>query len=111
LSGAGATYSSQPFVLLDYTESDGRPAMRPFKVLRENPSAGIVFDYIVTAGGNANNSGGGSPLQALMPLPFLPAPVEYITNGSGADATYTRVNYNTEPSANSGDLPVAWSPA
>ena len=30
-----APYSSHPFVLLDYTESDGRPAMRVFRVLRE----------------------------------------------------------------------------
>lgn len=103
----GAGYSSQPFVLLDYTAADGRPSMRAFKVLREKPTAGVVFDYIVTAGGNRSRSGAGSSLQAPMPLPFLPPPVEYLTNG----ATITTVNYNTEPGANSGDLPVGWTAA
>lgn len=93
LSGQGATYSSAPYVLLDYTEADGRPALRPFKVLREKPAAGIVFDYIVSAGG--------TPLQAPMPLPFLSPPVE----GSGA----SQKNYNTEPQVNSADYPVGWT--
>ena len=96
LSATKATYSSAAFVLLDYLESDGRPAMRTFKVLREKPSEGIVFDYIVTAGG--------SPLQAPMPLPFLPPPVENVTAGG----TTTAVNHNTEPAANSKDLPTGW---
>ena len=109
LAGAGATYSSQPFVLLDYTESDGRPALRAFKVLREKPSAGIVFDYIVQAGANQAEKSGSKPLQAPMPLPFLPQPIEIQTNGTGAAATFTRVNYNTEPSAYSGDLPANWN--
>jgi hypothetical protein len=85
-------YSSHPFVLLDYTESDGRPAMSVFKVLREKPSAGIYFDYITEAG---------TLLQAPMPLPLLAAPVE----GTGA----TAVNYNSEPPANSADLPPNWN--
>ena len=87
-------YSSDPFVLLDYTESDGRPAMELFKVRREAPEQGVLFDYIVEAG---------TLLQAPMPLPLLNPPVE----GSGANA----INYNTEPSANSGDDPVGWNPA
>ena len=111
LTGAGATYSSQPFVLLDYTDSDGRPKMRAFKVLREKPAAGIVFDYIVTAGGNAAQSGRGQMLQPPMPLPFLSPPVELVTNGVGAAAVITTINYNTEPSANSGDLPGNWASA
>ncbi len=93
LSGVGATYSSDPFVLLDYTGADGRPALQAFKVLREKPSEGIVFDYIIEAG---------KQLQPPMPLSFLPAPVD----GVGANA----VNYNTEPSGNAGDLPVGWTP-
>ena len=100
---SGENYSSHPFVLLEYTEADGRPALRPFKVLREKPEAGIVFDYVVVAGGDIAQSGASRPLQAPMPLPLLPAPVE----GSGAG----RRNYNTEPSANSGDLPVGWNPS
>jgi len=87
-------YSSDPFVLIDYTDSDGRPSMSVFKVRREAPEQGILFDYIVEAG---------TLLQEPMPLPLLPLPVA----GSGA----TAVNYNVEPSANSGDLPVGWSSA
>ena len=106
----GTTYSSAPFVLLDYTESDARPALRAFQVLREKPTAGIVFDYIVQAGANASDKSGSKPLQAPMPLPFLPPPVEYVTTGVGAAATITKVNYNTEPSApdTGADLPANW---
>lgn len=93
LTDPGPDYSSDPFVLLDYEEADGRPAMLPFRVLREKPAAGMVFDYVVEAG---------TPLQAPMPLPLLPAPVD----GTGADA----VNFNTEPRAPgaAGDLPGNW---
>jgi len=60
-----SNYSSEPFVLLDYVESDGRPAMRPFRVLREDPSKGWEFDYAVEAG---------TVLQPPMPLPLLEKP-------------------------------------
>jgi len=92
VTNAGPTYSSAPFVLLDYTGSDGRPAMRAFHVRREKPEAGILFDYVTDAG---------SVLQAPMPLPLLTPPVD----GVGQYAT----NYNTEPPANSGDLPIGWA--
>jgi Putative Ig domain len=85
-------YSSAPFVLLDYTGSDGRPAMRVWHVRRQKPETGIFFDYVVDAG---------SLLQAPMPLPLMPPP----TAGSGQYA----VNYDTEPPSNSQDLPVGWS--
>ncbi len=91
---AGPGYSSHPYVLLEYTEADGRPAMQAFHVRREAPEAGVVFDYVVEAG---------KLLQAPMPLPLLAPPVE----GSGA---YAR-NYNSEPAAGSGDLPVGWTGA
>ncbi len=58
-------YSSAPFVLLSYTESDERPAMRAFKVLREKPAEGITFNYLKEAG---------AVLQAPMPLPLLDKP-------------------------------------
>ena len=109
LAGAGTTYSSDPFVLVDYTGADGRPAIRAFKVLREKPEEGIVFDYIVTAGGDRDRSGAGRVLQPPQPLAFLPPPVEFVTNGTGNDATIERVNYNTEPAAVSGDLPGGWT--
>ena len=85
-------YSSHPFVLVQYTAADGRPAVAAFKVLREKPAAGFVFDYIVPAG---------QILQAPMPLPLLAKPVL----GSGDNA----VNYNTEPPLAGGDLPGGWS--
>ncbi len=85
-------YSSHPYVLIDYTASDGRPAMAVYKVLREKPSAGILFDYVVKAG---------TFLQAPMPLPLMPAPVE----GSGDSA----INYNSESSQAGGDLPGSWN--
>ncbi len=89
-----ATYSSAPFVLLQYADTDGRPSMSLFKVLREKPSAGYVFDYLIEAG---------QKLQPPMPLPLLGQPVE----GSGDAAT----NYNTEFAAGSGDWPGGWNPA
>ncbi|EDY83099.1 hypothetical protein VDG1235_2723 [Verrucomicrobiia bacterium DG1235] len=52
--------SSEPFVLLHYTESDQRPAMKVFKVERGD------FDYPAVAG---------KVLQSPMPLPILPPPL------------------------------------
>ena len=91
---SGGNFSSLPFVLIDHTGSDGRPSMAVFKVLREKPEAGLLFDYVVEAG---------RILQAPMPLPLLPPPVE----GEGV----ARVNYNLEirPAAGQGNLPVNWS--
>jgi hypothetical protein len=89
---AGPGYSSLPFVLVQYPANDGRPAMAPFRVLREKPEAGWVFDYVVPAG---------QMLQPPPPLNFLAAPVE----GAGDLA----VNYNTEPAGGDGDLPGGWS--
>ena len=88
----GSNYSSAPLVLLSYKDTDGRPNMSVYSVQRENPAAGQFFDYVVQAG---------SLLQAPMPLPLLPPPVA----GSGTGA----VNFDTEPSANSGDLPNGWT--
>lgn len=89
-------YSSEPFVLLEYTESDGRPAISAFKVRREAPERGLVFDYIVEAG---------SILQAPMPLPLLPAPVD-----SKVLVNSLPKNYNIEIELpGSPDLPVNWN--
>jgi len=85
-------YSSHPFVLVDFKAPDGRPAMATFKVLREKPEAGWVFDYVVPAG---------RLLQPPPPLTFLPKPIE----GSGDSA----INYNTEPTGGKGDLPGGWT--
>jgi hypothetical protein len=84
-------FSSLPYVLVDYTEQDGRPAMAVYHVARENPALGFVFDFVKPAG---------QILQAPMPLPLLGKPVL----GSGDSA----VNFNTEPTQQTGDLPVNW---
>ena len=90
---SGTGYSSAPYVLLEYSAADGRPAMRPFKVLREKPEKGFVFDYIVPAG---------QMIQPPPPLTFLPKPVE----GTGMYAT----DYNTEVPQENGDVPGGWDP-
>lgn len=108
LGGVGATYSSAPYILLDYRESDGRPAMKAFKVLREKPELGLVFDYVMTAGGNVDRSGAGRVLQAPMPLPLMEAPTVSVTSVNSGVTKTSVVNYNTEPSASGGDLPAGW---
>jgi hypothetical protein len=87
-----ANYSSHPYVLVDYENTDGRPSMAVFKVLREKPEAGWVFDYLVPAG---------QKIQPPPPLNFLAQPVE----GSGDLAK----NFNTEPPSGDGDLPGGWN--
>ena len=96
---SGSGYSSQPYVLLDYTGADGRPAMRPFKVLRENAALGLVFDYVVEAG---------KQLQAPMPLPVMSLPLATLTNIVGTTTNIYTTNYNSETSGTGGDLPVGW---
>ncbi len=97
-------YSSEPYVLVEYTESDSRLAMKAFKVLREKPESGILFDYITEAG---------QMLQAPMPLPLLAKPVDgtvaatfyeegdVLPQGKSVGDEKTpvvnRINYNTEP--------------
>ena len=93
----GTNYSSPPYVLLAYGDTDGRPSMSVFQVQREDPASGIYFDYIATAG---------TMLQAPMPLPLLQPPTEINTNlPSGV------TNYDTEPPNTSGDLPNGWTAA
>jgi hypothetical protein len=97
---SGSGYSSLPYVLLDYTESDGRPAMRPFKVLRESPAQGLVFDYVVEAG---------KQLQAPMPLPVIALPLATLTNLTATTTNIYTTNYNSESSGVGGDLPTGWA--
>ena len=82
------TYSSDPYVLLEYEGADERPAISVFKVLREKPEEAILFDYISEAG---------LLLQPPMPLPLLPKPLD--ANGN---------NFNTEPTVVAGDFPANW---
>ena len=93
---SGGNFSSLPYVLIDHYGSDGRPSMAVFRVLREKPEAGLLFDYVVEAG---------KILQAPMPLPLMQAPTE----GEGVGL----VNYNQETvlGANQGNLPVNWNQA
>ena len=93
---SGLGFSSLPYVLLDYTAADGRPAVRAFKVLREKPSAGIFFDYVVEAG---------KTVKPPMPLEFLPAPIEIVTSSTSTNQT----NYNREVLPSVRDLPAGWT--
>lgn len=65
-NASSGDYSSEPFVLLEYTEADDRLAMIAFKVLREKPEDGITFSFDVDAG---------TILQGPMPLPLMAAPI------------------------------------
>jgi hypothetical protein len=88
---SGAGYSSEPFVLVRYRDIDERPAIAAFKVLREKPEEGLVFDYIVPAG---------QIIQPPPPLNFLAKPVE----GEGMYAT----DYNVEVKRDGADVPGGW---
>ena len=63
VTSLSAAYTSEPFALVAYTAPDGRPAMRPFRVLREDSR--YKFSYQWTAG---------TKLQGPLPLPLLPLP-------------------------------------
>ncbi|MFM8422106.1 MAG: hypothetical protein ACKOEQ_18505, partial [Verrucomicrobiota bacterium] len=92
ITTATSDFSSLPFVLISYFGPDNRPSMAAFRVLREKPSAGWIFDYVVDAG---------TILQAPMPLPLIPPPTE----GEGVDL----VNYNVEVRRSGADLPTGWN--
>jgi len=83
-----STFTSLPYVLVEYTDADGALNMTAYKVLREDAAAGYVFDYPTPAG---------QLLQSPMPLPLLPPPV---VNG---------VNYNNEPAGDTTDVPTGWT--
>lgn len=74
-------YSSEPFVLLDYVADDGRPAIKPYKVLRENSEKGWVFNIPIEAAS--------AQIQPLMPLPNLGIPLT-------EDATSLEDTWNRE---------------
>lgn len=97
---SGTGFSSLPYVLLDYTEADGRPAVRAFKVSRENAALGQVFDYVVEAG---------LQVQAPMPLPLLSPPLLTLTNLTATSTNIYVTNYNAEIPTTGGDLPAGWS--
>lgn len=61
---SGVNFSSQPYALLEFTDSDGRPSMSAFHVVRESDTD--KFDYLVDAG---------LILQPPMPLPLLDKPI------------------------------------
>lgn len=92
ITTAGTGYSSDRFVLISYRAADGRPSMGTFKVLREKPEVGWVFDYPVPAG---------QMIQPPPPLTFLRKPI--VGNG---DAAFSR---NYEPTLSEQDLPEGWS--
>ena len=61
-------YSSAPFVLLEYIDSDGKLSISTFEVRSEIGEEGLAFDYVVEAG---------SLLQAPMPLALMPKPTYF----------------------------------
>lgn len=83
--------TSEPYVLISYIEADGRPAIRPFLVTREqitnDASTTIQFTYEVEAG---------RVLQAPMPLPLLP-PV--MIDGVAANREVISAADDTPPNA------------
>jgi len=85
----GEDFTSDPFVLIAYTAPDGRPAMRPFRVLREDSR--YQFSYPWTAG---------TRVQGPLPLPLLPLP--QMADGSIA---------NTEVAGAEDSAAAAGSPA
>ncbi len=85
--------TSKPYVLISYQANDGRPAMRPFRVMREDASRGWTFTY---------NAYAGTIIQAPMPLPVLPQP---ILPGSKDVANYEL--YKATPDAALGVNPPA----
>ena len=68
--------SSEPYVLMDYTEADGRPAMSVFEVLREDDDFKLEYDAVA-----------GTILQSPMPLPFLPLPLDGNGNNQNREVT------------------------
>lgn len=87
----GAGYTSEPFLLLHYTDPDDqRPAMRIFRVVREDPTAGYSFQYPWTAG---------TLLQGPMPLPLMNLPMrnEQIANTEVVDGNPDPAVANTAP--------------
>ncbi|HKX62637.1 MAG TPA: hypothetical protein VJS65_12345, partial [Verrucomicrobiae bacterium] len=88
---ATSGFTSEPFVLLDYIEADGRPALRPFRVLRQKPAAGITFDYLRNAG---------TILQPPMPLPLLEKPLAPSIAGQPPKSLNTEIgDYTVSASA------------
>ena len=63
---ADDSFSSLPFILVEYTAADDRPAILAFEVLRQKPEDGLTFDFLIDAG---------TIVQAPMPLPLLDLPI------------------------------------
>ncbi|MEY4199162.1 MAG: hypothetical protein RLZZ265_902, partial [Verrucomicrobiota bacterium] len=81
---SGPNYSSHPYVLLQYTDADGRPSMTPFRVLREKDN--VKFDYTRSAG---------QIVQAPMPLPLLERPLGSRVVGSPARSLNVEISEET----------------
>lgn len=87
--------TSQPYVLIAYTDDTNRPAMRVARVLRSNGTYPLTY-----------NQAAGTPLQPPMPLTVMPLPLnpdgsvrnsETATTdnatGSGAPSSYNRFTF------------------
>ncbi|HBJ84410.1 MAG TPA: hypothetical protein DDZ88_11175 [Verrucomicrobiales bacterium] len=93
----GTGYTSEPFVLIAYTDpDDGRPAMRPFKVLREDTRHKFSYPWLA-----------GTKIQGPEPLPSMNLPTRAdgrvantevditpdAATGGGAPATYAKFTF------------------
>ena len=66
VTNADLNYTSHPFVLVEYADSDGRPNLTPYQVVRERPDLGQTFTFDVRAG---------DPIKPPMPLIVLDQPL------------------------------------
>ncbi len=97
----GINFSSEPYVLLDFKDADGRPNMSAFHVVRE--SATDRFDYAIEAG---------TILQPPMPLPLMDKPLPPTAPGRlphsiNAEVARRTVVGITFPASDSGQAAVA----
>ena len=91
------TTSSQPFVLIQYTEPvTARPAMRAFQVLRANATYPLIYDKIA-----------GTPAQPPMPLTSLPPPLKPDGKARNTEITETSTAFPLLPDPAPSGTPVA----
>ncbi len=96
----GSGFSSAPFVLLEYLDSDSRPSIHAFLVRREAPEQGITFEYSVPAG---------QILQPPMPLGLLEQPLAPKLIGAPPKNLNHEVKYADVDSLTVGGVPVVTS--
>ena len=95
LGSTAETYTSEPYVLIQYTAADGRPAMNSFKVERTSPE--FDFTFLLDAG---------TPIQAPMPLPLLPLPTFSSDEAAIGAGNFNRIALPGEVLSNTTNSPI-----